>query len=85
MSNAPKATKVPDNSFLARMMRPTASSASKVHEKIEVWSPPRPTARRVSHSHHSTPVKARGAEPPPTSDELRHIREHAEHEVRGAA
>ena len=31
----------PDEGFLARMMRPTASSASKVHEKIETKSPPR--------------------------------------------
>ncbi|PWY78515.1 hypothetical protein BO94DRAFT_537705 [Aspergillus sclerotioniger CBS 115572] len=32
-----------DDSFLARMMRPTASSASKTHDKVEVKSPPRPT------------------------------------------
>jgi hypothetical protein len=81
-SNTLKSTKVPDNSFLARMMRPTASSASKVHEKIEVQSPSRSTPRKVSQSHHSTPGKARGTETPqPTTDELRHIQEHSEHEV----
>lgn len=32
-----------DEGFLARMMRPTASSASKMHDKIEVKSPPRPS------------------------------------------
>ncbi|KAF2200723.1 hypothetical protein GQ43DRAFT_357039, partial [Delitschia confertaspora ATCC 74209] len=31
----------PDDSFLARMMRPTAASASKTHEKVS--SPPRKT------------------------------------------
>lgn len=30
-----------DDSFLARMMRPTESSKSKTHEKLEVKSPPR--------------------------------------------
>ncbi|MCJ1400523.1 hypothetical protein MMC11_003729 [Xylographa trunciseda] len=34
-------SKPPDEGFLARMMRPTASSASKAHEKIEPKSPPR--------------------------------------------
>ncbi|PIG84288.1 mucin-7 precursor [Aspergillus arachidicola] len=34
-------SKVVDEGFLARMMRPTASSASKAHEKVEVKSPPR--------------------------------------------
>lgn len=33
-----------DESFLARMMRPTASSANKVHEKVETKSPPRKLA-----------------------------------------
>lgn len=32
---------VADGSFLSRMMRPTASSASKTHEKTEAKSPPR--------------------------------------------
>lgn len=39
MSNT--SSKVVDEGFLARMMRPTASSASKAHEKVEVKSPPR--------------------------------------------
>ncbi|MCJ1471892.1 hypothetical protein MMC13_000533 [Lambiella insularis] len=34
-------SKQPEEGFLARMMRPTASSASKAHEKIEPKSPPR--------------------------------------------
>ncbi|MCJ1286009.1 hypothetical protein MMC26_005351 [Xylographa opegraphella] len=34
-------SKPPDEGFLARMMRPTASSASKAHEKVEPKSPPR--------------------------------------------
>lgn len=37
------ASKGLDDSFLARMMRPTASSASKVHDKTEVKSPPKRT------------------------------------------
>ena len=46
------ARKAPDDSFLARMMRPTASSAQKAHEKVAPSSPPQskrsapvPTAR----------------------------------------
>ena len=38
--------RAPDEGFLARMMRPTASSASKVHGKTEVASPPRPKVAR---------------------------------------
>ena len=34
-----------DGGFLARMMRPTESSKSKTHDKAEVKSPPRKTAR----------------------------------------
>jgi hypothetical protein len=37
-------SKAPDDGFLARMMRPTASSASKMHEKMEPKSPPRKAA-----------------------------------------
>ena len=40
-------SKRPDDSFLARMMRPTASSASKAHEKVEIKSPPRSTVRKT--------------------------------------
>lgn len=42
MSNA--GSKAPDEGFLARMMRPTASSASKTHEKVEPKTPPKKTA-----------------------------------------
>ncbi|KAL8714613.1 MAG: hypothetical protein Q9220_001561 [cf. Caloplaca sp. 1 TL-2023] len=38
-------TSAPGNSFLARMMRPTQSSASKTHEKVEQKTPPK---KRVS-------------------------------------
>ena len=34
-----------DGGFLARMMRPTESSKSKAHDKVDVKSPPRKTAR----------------------------------------
>ncbi|KAJ9661080.1 hypothetical protein H2201_006629 [Coniosporium apollinis] len=37
-------TKAADEGFLARMMRPTASSSSKAHEKVEAKSPPRRAA-----------------------------------------
>ena len=37
-------SKAPDEGFLARMMRPTASSARKTHEKIEPKTPPKKTA-----------------------------------------
>ena len=37
------ASKGPDDGFLARMMRPTASSASKAQDKTEVKSPPKRT------------------------------------------
>ena len=40
-------SKTPNDSFLARMMRPTASSASKAHEKVEIKSPPRSTVRKT--------------------------------------
>ncbi|KAF2755231.1 hypothetical protein EJ05DRAFT_479024 [Pseudovirgaria hyperparasitica] len=40
-SESRTSTAAPDSGFLARMMRPTASSASKTHEKVEVKSPPR--------------------------------------------
>lgn len=38
------ASKPLDEGFLARMMRPTASSASKTHERLDVKSPPRSKA-----------------------------------------
>ncbi|EER23036.1 hypothetical protein D8B26_004333 [Coccidioides posadasii str. Silveira] len=62
--------RAPDESFLARMMRPTASSANKVHDKIDVKSPPRPsrttqTGRKVSDQNHTSsrkPPKAKSPE-----------------------
>ena len=42
-SKPPAASKGPDDGFLARMMRPTASSASKAQDKTEVKSPPKRT------------------------------------------
>ncbi|KAI4271729.1 MAG: hypothetical protein L6R38_006796 [Xanthoria sp. 2 TBL-2021] len=41
-------TKAPGNDFLSRMMRPTASSASKTHEKVEQKTPPTPPKKRIS-------------------------------------
>ncbi|KAL8662000.1 MAG: hypothetical protein Q9168_008323 [Polycauliona sp. 1 TL-2023] len=38
-------TSAPGNDFLSRMMRPTTSSASKTHEKVEQKTPPK---RRIS-------------------------------------
>ncbi|KNG87143.1 putative mucin-7 precursor [Aspergillus nomiae NRRL 13137] len=55
-----------DEGFLARMMRPTASSANKTHEKVEMKSPPRPSrvtrapVRPVAsktEAHNSRPMK----------------------------
>ena len=63
----------PDESFLARMMRPTAASASKVHEKIETKSPPRKTSGNgpaVTHSATSHAVK-----PMRRSEAMGHIKE----------
>ncbi|MCJ1341763.1 hypothetical protein MMC09_007060 [Bachmanniomyces sp. S44760] len=59
-------SKAPDEGFLARMMRPTASSTSKTHEKIEPKSPPRNhnpiKARRVNGGGEETKDKP-AAEP----------------------
>lgn len=49
----------PDEGFLARMMRPTASSAQKVHEKVQVNSPPR---KMPSNTKDKQPTKQK---PPP--------------------
>lgn len=49
----------PDESFLARMMRPTQSSAQKTHEKVQTNSPPRaqhPSTTKIA----STKTKAAG-------------------------
>lgn len=41
-------TKAPGNDFLSRLMRPTASSASKTQEKVEPKTPPTPPKKRIS-------------------------------------
>ncbi|KAI9888241.1 MAG: hypothetical protein M1814_000938 [Vezdaea aestivalis] len=50
-------SRAPDESFLARMMRPTTSSLSKTHEKIEIKHPPpprrAPTMRKTRKSNES--------------------------------
>ncbi|OAL29435.1 hypothetical protein AYO20_09172 [Fonsecaea nubica] len=50
----------PDEGFLARMMRPTASSAQKVHEKVQVSSPPKHKA--VAPTKARQPVKEKSQE-----------------------
>lgn len=54
-----------DDSFLARMMRPTASSASKTHEKVTTTPPkPKPTSRPVTREgavHHKPGDKLTGS------------------------
>lgn len=58
------ASKPPDEGFLARMMRPTTSSASKAHDKLEPKSPPRkvPSAKpkRKSAAEEGTSQLAEG-------------------------
>ncbi|EEH35339.1 hypothetical protein PAAG_06386 [Paracoccidioides lutzii Pb01] len=72
VGNPPSTTTRPaDESFLARMMRPTASSASKMHEKIEIKSPPRgsvpPKPRRKSGDSASSHTSMTVACGPPSS------------------
>ncbi|OCL00901.1 uncharacterized protein K441DRAFT_599902 [Cenococcum geophilum 1.58] len=50
--------KGPDEGFLARMMRPTASSASKTHDKVN--SPPRRTASVRSKAGQGESIVAKG-------------------------
>ncbi|PGH03041.1 hypothetical protein AJ79_07474 [Helicocarpus griseus UAMH5409] len=61
-------TRPADESFLARMMRPTASSASKAHDRVEVKSPPRssgpPKPRRRSGESASSHVSTSTSSPP---------------------
>ncbi|KAF2402837.1 hypothetical protein EJ06DRAFT_519839 [Trichodelitschia bisporula] len=56
-STASMTTAKADDGFLARMMRPTASSASKVHEKLDAKSPPRAAPRKPSAPAAAPPVK----------------------------
>ncbi|KAK2767625.1 hypothetical protein FQN54_003783 [Arachnomyces sp. PD_36] len=68
-------TRSPDEGFLARMMRPTASSASKTHEKVEPKTPPkvaRPPRKITSRASDRPPtetlVEEKVVEPPAISD-----------------
>lgn len=70
---ARKTAPPPDGSFLERMMRPTAASANKVHDKTEVKSPPRkmaaplkkPTAPKTNGV--AKPASKTGAAPKPAA------------------
>lgn len=54
-------SKAPDEGFLARMMRPTASSASKTHEKVEPKTPPKKTAApKAKTKRESTGMSGKG-------------------------
>ncbi|KAF7156921.1 hypothetical protein CNMCM5623_000766 [Aspergillus felis] len=53
-----------DDSFLARMMRPTASSASKVQDKIEIKSPPRSSKPARAPRTVASKTDIRAARPP---------------------
>ncbi|KIX00176.1 uncharacterized protein Z518_10314 [Rhinocladiella mackenziei CBS 650.93] len=48
----------PDEGFLARMMRPTASSAQKVHDKLQINSPPKPRPASANQIKHIVKQKA---------------------------
>ncbi|PYH76463.1 hypothetical protein BO82DRAFT_204707 [Aspergillus uvarum CBS 121591] len=50
-----------DEGFLARMMRPTASSASKSHDKVDIKSPPRTT--RTTQAPRRVPSKLESRPP----------------------
>ena len=63
----PRTSVTPDDSFLARMMRPTAASASKVSEKVETKSPP----RKTSGSHHPASHTASHAVKPKRKSEIK--------------
>lgn len=56
--------KGPDEGFLARMMRPTASSAQKAHEKVAPSSPPQTKRAAPVHA-----AKGKSRSSLPTSDE----------------
>lgn len=51
-------TNKPDEGFLARMMRPTTSSAQKMHDKVPVNSPPRQRAHSASKPKEASKPKA---------------------------
>ncbi|KIW17764.1 hypothetical protein PV08_04959 [Exophiala spinifera] len=68
-----------DDGFLARMMRPTASSAQKVHDKVQVNSPPRSKAAS-SHKH-----KDASKQKIPTPKMHREVAEHGAGETKDDA
>ncbi|MCJ1241190.1 hypothetical protein MMC14_009194 [Varicellaria rhodocarpa] len=59
--------KAPDEGFLARMMRPTASSASKVHDKTEQKSPPGKAASVKPKRKSEVSDEAKPKHPDPTT------------------
>ena len=67
----------PEDSFMARMMRPTASSAQKVHEKVEADSPPR--SKGPGHSKTVHPSKFDGS-----GKRMRSLRKSDESETQGS-
>ena len=67
----------PEDSFMARMMRPTASSAQKVHEKVEADSPPR--SKGPGHSKTVHPSKFEGS-----GKRMRSLRKSDESETQGS-
>lgn len=67
ISRVSTSTAKTDEGFLARMMRPTTSSAQKTHDKIQVNSPPRP---RTSTSHRPREESA-AKKPPPKMQQLK--------------
>lgn len=66
VSNA--SAKAPEGSFLARMMRPTQSSASKTHEKVEhVITKSQPTRPKRKSGGSEENVKGPSADEPPSA------------------
>lgn len=64
-------SKAPDEGFLARMMRPTASSASKTHEKVEPKTPPKKTATsKAKMKRESTGMNGKGKTEEKDHDEV---------------
>ncbi|KAH0364976.1 hypothetical protein KCU65_g6451, partial [Aureobasidium melanogenum] len=66
-SKPASASKGPDDSFLARMMRPTASSASKVHDKTEVKNPPKRTPSVIRPKAPAKPKTTKAEKPKSSS------------------
>ncbi|KAK5726447.1 hypothetical protein LTR17_012773 [Elasticomyces elasticus] len=75
-SHASKKPSAADGSFLERMMRPTAASSSKTHEKVDAKSPPRtkpaaPAPKPKTNGHAKKPAKAeKSASQEPEEDHL---------------